>query len=82
MPFIDGAWKAVCMRCGGTYLNHQISLEWTGLRVCRGGGTRDCWEPRHPQEFVRGKADKQTPPWTSPEPADVFITTPVTRDDL
>jgi len=34
---------------------------------------RKCFDPRHPQEFVRAKADKQTPQHISPEPADVFI---------
>ena len=82
MPYVDGAWKACCQRCGGVYLNTQLSMEWTGLRVCRGGGTRGCWEPRHPQEFVRGKADEQAPPWTSPEPPPVYITQQIDWDDL
>jgi hypothetical protein len=33
----------------------------------------DDWEIRHPQDFVRGVADIQAPPWTRPEPADVFV---------
>jgi len=32
-----------------------------------------CWEPRQPQDFVRGVADYQAPPWTRPEPQDQFI---------
>jgi hypothetical protein len=32
-----------------------------------------CWEPRHPQDFVRVKVDHQTPPWTRPEAADTFV---------
>jgi hypothetical protein len=36
--------------------------------VCAGD-----WEPRQPQDFVRGVADFQAPPFTRPEPADVFI---------
>ena len=31
------------------------------------------WEPRQPQDFVRGVADKMVPAWTRPEQADTFI---------
>ena len=31
------------------------------------------WETRHPQDFVRGIADYQAPPWTRPEAPDEFI---------
>jgi hypothetical protein len=31
------------------------------------------WEPRQPQDFVRGIADQQAPVWTRPEPVDTFI---------
>ena len=34
---------------------------------------QDCWEPRQPQDFVRGVADIQAPPWTRPEGTDVFV---------
>jgi hypothetical protein len=61
MTFKLGAWKAQCQRCGFDYLNHDLRKEWTGLRVCR-----DCFEIRHPQDFVRGVRDDQAPPWTSP----------------
>jgi len=84
--FISGQWKAVCDRCGAEYHAKQLRQEWTGLRVCSGHGTRDCWEPRHPQEFVRGVKDKQAPPWVRPEPADVDVSpgsgNEVSRDDL
>jgi hypothetical protein len=31
-----------------------------------------CWEPRHPQDFVKARVDHQTVPWARPEPDDVF----------
>jgi hypothetical protein len=84
--FISGQWKAVCDRCGAEYHAKQLRQEWTGLRVCSGRGTRDCWEPHHPQEFVRGVKDKQAPPWVRPEPVDVDVSpgsgNEVSRDDL
>lgn len=64
----DGEWLAICDRCGFEYYASQLSMEWTGLRVCH-----KCWEPRHLQDFVRGIPDKQTPPWTRPQPADAFV---------
>ena len=35
------------------------------------------WEPRQPQDFVRGVADIQAPKWARPEQADSFIILPV-----
>lgn len=66
------AWRAICQRCGFEFASGQIKQEYTGLRVCSGAGTNDCWEPRHPQELLKGRADRQRTPWSSPEPADVF----------
>ena len=37
--------------------------------VCNGD-----YEPRQPQDFVRGVADVQTPAWSRPEAQDSFIT--------
>lgn len=66
--FERGQWNVVCDRCGGQFKARQLALEWTGLRVCRGKGTNDCWEKRHPQDHVKGKEDKQSPPWVRPRP--------------
>lgn len=78
-----GKWKAVCQRCGHDFKNTQLRLEWTQLRVCSGPGTNDCWEPRHPQDNVKGKADRQSPRWVSPEPEPIFLSpNDVTQDDL
>jgi hypothetical protein len=68
-----GSWNVLCDRCGFKYKSEQLRREWTGARTCHGGGTNGCWEPRHPQDFVRGKKDKQSPPWVRPEPDDTFI---------
>lgn len=60
--FRVGDWLYTCQRCGFTVYASETELEWTGLRVCKA----TCWEPRHPQEFVRGRADKQTVPYANP----------------
>lgn len=65
--FVLGRWNVICDRCGFEYKSNQLRKEWTGLRVCSGPNTNDCWEPRHPQDHLKGKADRQAPPWTRPE---------------
>lgn len=74
--YVPGGWLACCMRCGFTFRNTQLRLEWTGLRVCR-----ECWDPRNEQDSLRGVPDRQAPPWTSPEPEDVAVGV-VTPSDL
>lgn len=37
-----------CQRCGFDMYESDSKKEWTGLIVCK-----ECWEPRHPQDFVR-----------------------------
>lgn len=66
--YVNGAWKADCDRCGRTYKNYELKLEWDNLRVCQ-----DCWEIRQPQDFVRAVADIQSPAWTRPEGSNIFI---------
>lgn len=80
--FAPGKWNVICDQCGFKFKNDQLRKDWRGLMLCHGGGTTGCWEPRHPQDFVRGQADRQMPEWTRPEGDDVFIDTPVSRDDL
>lgn len=78
-----GQYNAICDRCGFKYKSGQLRHEWTGLRVCSGGGTNDCFEERHPQDFVKGKADRQSPSWVRPEAEDVFVNPgDITADDL
>jgi hypothetical protein len=80
--YVKGQWNACCDRCGSEYKSGKLRKEWTGLMVCSGPGTNNCWEERHPQDFVSGKADRQAPPWVRPEPPDVFITPgPINVDD-
>lgn len=43
-------------------------MTWDGFFV-----RKDFWEARHPQDFVRGRKDKQRVPIARPEKADVFV---------
>jgi len=82
--YVKGDFNVICDICGFKYKGSQLRKQWDGIRACSGAGTNDCWSPRHPQLSVRGRADKQAPPWVRPEPDDVFISDgdPVTEDDL
>lgn len=62
-----GQWNALCDRCGFKFKARQLRKEWTGLMVCSGSATNDCWEPRNAQEKLRAKADRQSPPWVRPD---------------
>ena len=67
-----GKWLVICDRCGFKKTNDQVRKEWTGLIVC----ADTCWEPRHPQEFVRPRPDEQKVAFTRPEPTDVELAVP------
>ncbi len=79
--YVKGLWNVICDHCGFQYKSKDLQREWTGLRVCR-----SCYEPRHPQEFVKGKADRQSVPWSRPDSdgTDVSVGSgnEVSQDDL
>ena len=57
-----GTWNAQCSMCGSKYKASELKRYWTGTYRCT-----SCWEPRHPQDFVRGVQDVQTVPWSQPD---------------
>ena len=63
-----GDWKCICDSCGRIVKASQLMKRWDGYMV-----DERCWEPRQPQDFVRGVADYQAPPFTRPEQSDTFI---------
>lgn len=71
MSYAHGQFNVICDRCGFKFKSRQLRREWNGLRTCSGAATNNCWEPRHPQDFVRGKKDRQAPPWVRPEAEDI-----------
>ena len=63
-----GTFNVICDICGRQYKSYELQKRWDGFMVCK-----DDFEPRQPQDFVRGVADFQAPPYTRPENADVFV---------
>lgn len=76
--YVSGDNYVICDECGFRMLASQTRKRWDGMQVCH----KD-WEPRHPQDGVRGRRDKQTVKVARPEAADTFIEpNDVTADDL
>lgn len=63
----SGDWNTVCDSCGRKFKASQLKKRWDGLMVCEAD-----WEPRHSLDFVRSRADKQTPPWIRPQTSLTF----------
>lgn len=57
-----GDYNAICDRCGFEYKASKLKKEWTGLMVCK-----DCYEPRHPQDYLRARSEDSSVPWTRPD---------------
>lgn len=66
--YIAGRYLAICDVCGFRFYNTELKKDWRGLMV-----DADCFETRHPQDFIRVPHDNPAVPWTRPEAADVFI---------
>jgi hypothetical protein len=63
----DGNWNAICDECGKKFKFSQLKKRWDGLFVCE----RE-WEPRHPQDFVKGIRDNMSVPISRPEASNLY----------
>jgi hypothetical protein len=66
--YVPGQWNFQCDQCGVWWKSADARLRWDNARVCP-----KCFEIRNPQDFVRGKKDVQTTPWSRPVPTQQFI---------
>jgi hypothetical protein len=69
--YVSGEFNLTCDRCSKKIKAHQAKHEWTGFIVCG-----DCYENRHPQDFVKAQTDKISVPFQRPIPEYVFTTIP------
>lgn len=65
--YVSGEFNLTCDRCSKKIKAHKAKHEWTGFIVCG-----DCFENRHPQDFVRAKQDKISVPFIRPITTEVF----------
>lgn len=61
-------YNAICDVCGFKYKASELRKRWDGVMTCP-----DDWEPRHPQDFVRGVKDSHPLPFTRTEGIDEFV---------
>ncbi len=66
------SYNVICDRCGFKVKRGQAKMEWTGLFVCD-ASVNNCWEPRHPLDFVRNVPDRQSVFPTRPDMDPVYI---------
>ena len=74
-----GDWNVICDYSGFKCKRSECKRTWDGFIV-----RADFHEPRHPQDFVRGRVDKMSvPPGESrSEATDTFITSQILPGDL
>lgn len=65
-----GDWFVICDRSGFKVRASECRKTWDGLFV-----HKSHFEPRHPQDFVRGIRDSQRVPISRPRGEDRFLTT-------
>jgi hypothetical protein len=66
--FKDGDWNGICDYCGFKFKFSKLKKTWDGYYACR-----KCWEPRQPQDFVRGVLDDQSVPDSRPDQDPTFV---------
>lgn len=66
--YIPGSFYRICERSGFKVRSFDTRKEWTGLIV-----RSQSWEPRQPQDFVKGVRDDQAVPDPRPRQVDQFI---------
>lgn len=76
--FILGDSNAICDVCGFKHKQSQLRKRWDGAMVCQ----KD-WEPRHPQDLIRPRPERQHIQNARVEPAPRFVeASEITADDL
>lgn len=65
--FLNGSWNCDCDVCGLRFKSVDIVRRWDGAMTCK-----KCYEPRHPQDFIRVRDDRISVPFTRPE-NDIFV---------
>jgi hypothetical protein len=66
----SGGWNLICDVCSIKYKANKAKQRWDGFIVCP-----NCYEQRHPQDFVKTKQDKITVPYIRPINDSVYTTT-------
>ncbi|HPP18975.1 MAG TPA: hypothetical protein PLT51_03285, partial [Candidatus Dojkabacteria bacterium] len=60
-----------CDVCSVKYKAGKAKHRWDGFIVCP-----NCYEQRHPQDFVKTRQDKISVPFSRPIPQEIFVVVP------
>lgn len=63
-----GSHNAICDGCGFKFKAEDLRMDWRGLMLC----ANRCWDPRHPQEFLRGVPDNPSVENARPDVSPTF----------
>lgn len=74
--YVPGDHWVLCDECGFKVRASETRKRWDGLRVCMAD-----FETRHPQDYVRGKRDRQAVRNARPEPPNRFVGNETLTDD-
>jgi hypothetical protein len=66
--YIAGDFWRICEECGFKTRSSETFKRWDGLWVCEAD-----FEPRHPQDFVKGLKDRIAVPEPRPDPVPTII---------
>lgn len=69
--YVSGSHNVICDRCCKKIKAEITKTDWQGFIVCP-----NCYEQRHPQDFVRTKQDKISVPFSRPIPQEIFVVVP------
>jgi hypothetical protein len=72
-----GDYNAICDQCGFKWKASKLRVQWNNLFTCP-----DCFEPRNPQDFVKGIADDMRVSIARPDVNPKFITEDIDPNDL
>jgi len=67
----SGGWNLICDICSIKYKAKKAKQRWDGFIVCP-----NCYEQRHPQDFVKSRQDKISVPFSRPIPQEIFVVVP------
>jgi hypothetical protein len=59
--YVSGDYNAQCDQCGRGFKFSALRKRWDNAWTCSA-----CWEPRHPQDFVRAVRDDPSVPIARP----------------
>lgn len=66
--FRPASYYFICDVCGFKFHKEEMKIRWDNMVTCKG-----CWEPRHPQDFLRAREDRQSVPISRPRSTDIYI---------